>query len=197
MNAGPESPATGRWKLTAIFGIPFALMALAWGMYFTGLGVPEDTHNAGALIQPPVRMPELDIDGWTWVIGDDGRCAADCERWLYMSRQAHVAMGKDAFRASRLYYHHGEISPRVAAHLREQHPNIGVQRAPEALAGHAGLPAAPIYLADPGRFLVMAYCADGADAPLCDAAGMLDDVKFLLRHARGGRDAPSDGAGGS
>ena len=186
MRPGADARRTGRLKLTAIFATPFALMALAWAMYHTGIGVPRGTHNAGALIQPPVRASDLEVSGWTWVIGDDGRCDASCERWLYLSRQARIALGADAFRVSRLYHHHGALAPRAAAHLAEAHPNVAIQRAGAPLARRDGVPPAPLYLVDPNGFVTLAYCAD-ADAASCDGAGMLRDVEFLLRHARTGQ----------
>ncbi len=180
--------ASGRWKMLVIFGTPFLLMVAAWTMYYTGVGVPQRTHNAGVLIQPPLLEPALDIDRWTLVLSDDGRCDADCKRLLYLSRQAHIALGKEAFRVARLYYHHAALAAPAAEHLREQHPNMLAQRAPAALPPLPGLERARLFLVNPNRQLIMAYCADGVDeAAGCSGNGILHDVKFLLRHSRAGR----------
>jgi len=110
--------------LLLIAGIPVTMiLGATWLWYFVVRGDLDlvgvlGTANRGVLVQPPRRLDEAGIrqpDGspfryaelepkWTMVIpAAGGRCDSVCEHTLYLTRQIHVALGKEFNRIRRLY----------------------------------------------------------------------------------------------
>ncbi len=195
MKENPGTRRPRRWKLslTLVLGLPLGLMLLAWLMYKTGLGVPQLRHNHGILLSPPFQAaPALPLyeQGWTLLLPAPGVCAEDCRQRLYRTRQVHVALGREAWRLQRLHWATTNAPTREESEfLRREHPGIRVHHqvpAPEWSAqvgrdpGVTGRWDDYFYLVDPRGFLVMAY--KNTDS----GAGLLEDLRFLLRISRRG-----------
>ena len=113
-----------RLVLMLIAGIPFTMfLAATWLWYYVERGELDlvaslGTANQGELVQPPRQIDEIalfddvgaprkyaDLEPrWTLAVPQGGAdCAAACEHLLYLTRQIHVAMGKDFNRIRRVY----------------------------------------------------------------------------------------------
>tara|TARA_R110002110_G_scaffold205066_7_gene417090 strand:+ start:223490 stop:224149 length:660 start_codon:yes stop_codon:yes gene_type:complete len=119
-----DQRSKNRMVLLLIAGIPVTMiLAASWLWYFVARGELDlvgalGTANSGTLVQPPrqlddvqllddagfeVRYAELEPK-WTMLVPVQGaRCNAACEEKLYVTRQIHVAMGKEFNRLRRLY----------------------------------------------------------------------------------------------
>ncbi len=116
--------ANNRLVLMLITGIPVTMfLAATWLWYYVEQGNLDlvsslGTANQGALVQPPRQIDEIalfddlgvtqkyaDLEPkWTLAVPEaSADCAAACEHLLYLTRQIHVAMGKDFNRIRRVY----------------------------------------------------------------------------------------------
>jgi hypothetical protein len=119
-----DKTQNNRMVLLLIAGIPLTMiLAATWLWYFVARGELDlvgtlGTANRGELVQPPRQIDDVVMfDGqdtplpyrsldprWTLVIpGAGGACDSDCENTLYITRQIHVAMGKEFNRIRRIY----------------------------------------------------------------------------------------------
>ncbi len=116
--------ANNRMILLLIGGIPLTMiLAATWLWYFVARGDLDlvgmvGTANRGTLVQPPRQLDDqtlrdesgssikfADLEPrWAMVIpAAGGRCDEACENTLYVTRQIHLAMGKEFNRLRRLY----------------------------------------------------------------------------------------------
>jgi hypothetical protein len=211
-----------RMVLLLIGGIPVTMiLAASWLWYFVARGDIDlvgtlGTANRGTLVQPPrqlddqalydesgqrVRFADLE-PRWAMVIPQSGgRCDADCEKSLYVTRQIHVALGNDFNRLRRLY-----LSPDNTAHtqlavrqLSDAHAAPGSAGFAHYLAAeHKDLQALTLsgdsyaklfperaadpttwYLVDPAGWVMMSY------NDKITYKDVIADLKFLLKNSGG------------
>lgn len=210
--------SNNRLVLLLIGGIPLTMiLAATWLWYFVARGDLDlvgalGTANRGTLLQPPRQLDDVGLSEpygaavkyadlprkWMLVVPNDGgSCDAACENLLYLTRQIHVAMGKDFSRIGRLYLSEsapGQTTLEVAE-LSDGRP------APADFAGlleteHRGLRALALsaggydrlfpeqvgnpttwYLADPAGWVMMSYNSD------VTYKDVISDLKFLLKNS--------------
>lgn len=207
-----------RMVLLLIAGIPVTMiLAATWLWYFVVRGDLDlvgalGTANRGTLIQPPRQLDEVilfDQSGlpfryadmapkWALLVaGAPGECDAACEHNLYLTRQIHVALGKDFNRVRRLYISEspaGEIAL-TAPQLSDDHPvpddfdaylareHRGLEALVTAASGVDTLfpesrsDAGTWYLVDPAGWVMMSYNADTS------YKDVISDLKFLLKNS--------------
>tara|TARA_R110002049_G_scaffold37818_8_gene118363 strand:- start:1657 stop:2316 length:660 start_codon:yes stop_codon:yes gene_type:complete len=211
---------SNRMVLLLIGGIPLTvILAASWLWFFVVNGDIDlvgalGTANRGTLVQPPRQLDDtalLDASGatvnvaemeprWTMIIPSaGGRCEAACEKTLYLTRQIHVAMGKEFNRIRRLYISDhavrdtqfavtqlsdGEAAPAdFVQYLAMQHKGLETLTvSPTAYAElFAEQGAAPDtwYLMDPAGWIMMSY---NDEVPYKD---VIADLKFLLKNSGG------------
>jgi hypothetical protein len=207
-----------RLVLLLIAGIPVTMiLGATWLWYFVVRGDLDligvlGTANRGTLIQPPRQIDDaqlLDQNGavirypdlgrkWTMLIPAAGnRCDTICQDSLYLTRQLHVALGKDYNRLARLYLSDARVDDTelTVPELNDQRP------APTSLAAlladeHRGLKALTV---DPGDFARMfaEFRSDPSTWYLVDPDGwimmsynsgvnykeVIADLKFLLKNS--------------
>ncbi len=180
----------GRLGMLALWGIPVTLMAAAWLVYTTGIGLPSGTSNQGLLVQPAIAVGDLlpppeERPRWRLLIRGGTECNAGCRRDLYVTRQVHIALGRQGWKVRRVYLHEGaEELEELTGFLAREHPQMAIHSIlPGALrlrlakaeepSGLSGTDA--FYLVDPEGFLMMAYGERHGGADL------LKDLQFLLR----------------
>jgi hypothetical protein len=216
---GSNSQANNnRMVLLLIAGIPLTMiLAATWLWYFVVRGDLDlvgalGTANRGTLIQPPRQIDDValfDQSGtvyryadmapkWTLLVSDSsGECDAACENKLYLTRQIHVALGKDFNRVRRVYISESpakEISLGVAE-LSDGHPRpddfasylAREHRGLEALVADAGgidalFPEGESdpgtwYLVDPAGWIMMSYNGETS------YKDVISDLKFLLKNS--------------
>jgi hypothetical protein len=211
-----------RMVLLLIGGIPVTMiLAATWLWYFVAHGDIDlvgtlGTANRGTLVQPPRQLDDqalYDESGrrarfagleprWAMVLpGSGGRCDADCEKSLYVTRQIHTAMGKEFNRLRRLYLSADNTANTQLAvrQLSDAHAAPGAGEFAHYLASeHKDLQALTLsadsfaklfpehtadpttwYLVDPAGWVMMSY---NKEIPYKD---VIADLKFLLKNSGG------------
>ena len=208
----------GRMVLLLIAGIPVTMiLAATWLWWFVMRGDLDlvgalGTANRGDLVQPPRALPEHAVQSasgapmpwtnrehqWTLLVSNPGAaCAEDCESKLYLTRQIHIALGKEFNRVRRLY-----IGDRPAtgtalavaalsddrplpdsfpALLETEHQGVtSLQVSPETyreLFAESLEDPSTWYLVDPAGWVMMSY--DSQDS----YKDVISDIKFLLKNS--------------
>ena len=208
-----------RRMLLLIAGIPVMMILTAtWLWYFVARGDLDlvgalGTSNQGTLVQPPRFFADLtaydsmqrefryaDLDSrWTMLIPSSGAsCGAQCESRLYLTRQIHIAMGKDLARIRRMYVADdvppaatllsaGKLSDDTPIpdsfeqFLETQHRGLlPIQLGKEDFSGMFSEYVADPgvwYLMDPAGWIMMTYNAD------VTYKDVISDLKFLLKNS--------------
>lgn len=212
----------GRMMLLLIGGIPLTIVLTAtWLWFFVARGDLDlvgmlGTANRGTLVQPPRQLDEhvlrdesgeiATVSGeeprWTMVIPSaDGLCEASCEKNLYLTRQIHVAMGKEFNRLRRLYIgeqaanntqltvtslsdgHPAPPAGQFAAYLEREHKGLQSLSLSAAsfmtLFPEYGADPSTWYLMDPAGWIMMSYNDQ------VSYKDVIADLKFLLKNSGG------------
>lgn len=200
----PQEIRANRIKLLILWLVPFGLMAIAAVVYamvqFGYISIGSKNH--GELIRPPLQLselapttnnshnstfPELWDKHWSLVIRGSGSCDQRCVDTLYLTRQLHVRLDKNANRAQRVYLSDAPIAEELQTLLDAEHRYIKV-----AVASPAQLSAldtvlaktgpeqasARFFLVDPQGWAMMAYL-DHHEGGL-----ILQDLKHLIKYSR-------------
>ncbi len=186
----PEAIRRGRLKAGALFAIAFTPILLATLMFYTGWGIPGSTINQGELLEDNPQLTDTGLLGsegealearflpehqdakwWILVVAD--QCEEACQEWLYMTRQVHILLNRDADRVQRAFY---AANPDVLD--RDTHPLIEVFQAD---ADRVRLPDGQVpadgpfvFIVDPMGNMVLRY--DDRH----EADDVLDDIEHLL-----------------
>lgn len=210
----------GRLILLLIAGIPVTMiLASSWLWYFVVKGDLDvvgalGTANQGTLIQPPRDLAAVDASDslgatlafsadnpkWTLLVPQPGiDCDRGCESRLYLTRQIHIAMGKEMNRIRRAFI--GDAAaPEIDLSVpvlsddrpvpedfgdylrREQRGLVAVTTTPSALqdlfpelADEPGT----WYVVDPAGWVMMSY------SPEITYKDVISDLKFLLKNSNG------------
>ena len=200
----PQEIRANRIKLLILWLVPFGLMAIAAAVYamvqsgYISIG----SKNHGELIRPPIQLselapttnnseypsyPELWDKHWSLVIRGAGSCDQRCVDTLYLTRQLHVRLDKNANRAQRVYLSDAPVGEELQALLAAEHRYMKVAVASkEQLAALDTVLArtgpeqadARFFLVDPQGWAMMAYL-DRHEGGL-----ILQDLKHLIKFSR-------------
>ena len=220
VETNPTGTGKNRMLLLLIGGIPLTMILTATWLWFFVAHVDLDligvlgTANRGTLVQPPRQINDVTLrneDGmstpfadlesrWTMLIPSaGGRCDTACEKSLYVTRQIHIAMGKEFNRLRRLYVSESSVKDTalVVAQLSDQRPtpaDFGQYLMTEhrglksltlsaedyiALFAESANNPATWYLVDPAGWIMMSY---NDEVPYKD---VISDLKFLLKNSGG------------
>ena len=218
MTTDVDQTRNNRLVLLMIAGIPLTMiLAASWLWYFVVKGDLDlvgalGTANRGELVQPPRQIDDIPLSEqtgaairyadlprkWMLVVPNAGEdCAASCEQLLYLTRQIHIAMGKEFKRIGRLYLSEQPVASTAlaVANLSDQRP------APDSFDAlladeHRGLRALTLgpggyqalfpeqrddsstwYLADPAGWVMMSYNSE------VGYKDVISDLKFLLKNS--------------
>ncbi len=217
-----DAPNNNRLVLLLIAGIPVTMiLAASWLWYFVVKGDLDlvgmiGTANQGTLVQPPRQLGDaalLDTAGlpvgwgdteqeprWVLLVPSSGpTCADACEQRLYLTRQIHLAMGKEFNRIGRAFVSDtatdeialsvdalsdgGALPGDLDALLERDHRGMrALVVSPEAfgtLFPELAENPETWYLVDPSGWLMMSYD---------DSVGYRDvmsDLKFLIKNSGG------------
>ena len=187
MTGQPKIARTDRSKvlvlvIAAIAFVPLFLAYIVF-LYFPTL-VPGTTTNHGTLIQPPVQVNDdnLVLPGkWVMLIPVKTECDNACERVLYLSRQVHISLGKDASRIRRVILTSDSLSTGFLDLLAREHYQAAIvslgRDATTILRKVATDPAGDpvVFIMDPNGNIMMYYLPSQGGKP------MLNDLKHLLK----------------
>lgn len=183
---------TGRVKFLLIVAIAVVPIVVAYTMYFYLRDwAPAETTNEGELILPPLQIDDImgtstdqvPLGKWALLVPTGVDCNDSCRQLLYLSRQVHTGLAKDATRVNRFLLVGGnDVSAATEAMIRSEYPGVRVryvdeQRLRAALGAVVDKPLAGTYLflMDPNGNIMMYYSTELAGKP------MLKDLKHLLR----------------
>ncbi len=210
--------SNGRLVLLLIAGLPVTMiLAASWLWFFVVRGDLDivgmlGTANRGYLLQPPRQLAEAGLrraDGeplvyaalepqWTFVVVNEGAdCDGVCEHLLYLTRQIHLATGKEYNRIRRFYV--SDVSARgtrlvvdrlsddrplpadFSTYLAREHGDMlvlegGSDPVQTLFAERASSPHS-WYLVDPAGWIMMRY--DDS----VSYKDVIADLKFLLKNA--------------
>lgn len=212
------APNKGRMVMLLIAGIPVTMvLAATWLWWFVVRGDLDivqllGTANRGTLLDPPRALAAAELAApsgtplpwtntdrqWTLLVTNDGsECSTACEYKLYLTRQIHMALGKQFPRVRRILVTDRATSDAVLAvpilsdgkqapadfdqFLATEHGGLSVLRLdasdwpelfPEAMAT-----AETWYLVDPAGWVMMAYAEDDS------YKDVISDLKFLLKNS--------------
>ncbi|TGN39579.1 hypothetical protein E5Q11_12420 [Marinobacter confluentis] len=192
----PEQVRRGRRMALLLFAVGFGPMILATVMYYTGWLNPTGHSNHGELLQPPVQVAELQLNGadsqplsdrfgpeleepeWMLLVVADN-CGTACEELLYRARQVNIALGKNANRVNRSAWV-GSMSDDLAERWPEEYSSM--ERVSQASNTSAALPPGidpaqqpRILVIDPFGNIIMHYGSEHTGKE------MLNDLKHLLK----------------
>lgn len=160
------------------------------------------TSNHGQLLMPAVPIAALpltsssgmneswgtDESRWRMVVMAPAPCAEQCRDALYLTRQVHVRLGRNADRIERVFVVVGnEVAPEIAELIAREHPQLRVLLVkPELLAQWPGAMQMQWNGAEPR---VVVIDPQGAAmlyfTPAHDGADLLADLNHLLRYSPG------------
>ena len=179
----PASPKPQRRTLYLLLGLFFLPLAASFILYYAVGYRPTAGANHGELLQPlrqltaAVQAPE---GKWLLVYVGDGRCDDACRNALYVARQTHVLLNKDADRLQRTFIATSGCCNQ--AFLDAEHSGIEVfdasdpgLRAEVLAALPAGDHANHLFIVDPLLNIVLRF--DARENP----KGLLEDLKQLLK----------------
>ena len=202
----------GRIILLLIAGLPVTMiLAASWLWFFVERGDIDligaiGTANNGELLADPVNITETrfstpdgeslvfgDIEPkWTFLLVNNGdRCDAVCEESLYLTRQIHIAIGKDFHRIQRVLVTDTASDStelvsegsNLASHLEAEHRRLRALTADQdtlASITPSGTMNEPAwYLVDPAGWVMMRYPND------LNYKAVITDLKFLLKNSGG------------
>ena len=191
-------PKRSNKTLALILLVSILPIAGAYFVFFTGIGVPEQTVNAGKLISPINHVTEifagehLDLleqfrndKKWRLFLPVTEYCNTECEKIFYTTRQVHIRLGDKSNRLERYAINlAGEKGEQFLLGIAEDHPylrhvNIDRKRWDQWLAStnlDLDLDTTPYYLLiDQEGYAVMGYSSNihGND--------LLKDLKRALK----------------
>lgn len=212
------APNKGRMVMLLIAGIPVTMvLAATWLWWFVVRGDLDivqllGTANRGTLLDPPRELAAAELAApsgtllpwtnadrqWTLLVTNRGaECGPSCEYKLYLTRQIHMALGKEFPRVRRMLVTDRATTDTALAvaalsdgkpastdfgqFLAREHGGLSVRRLdaaawpslfPEAMAA-----AESWYLVDPAGWVMMAYAEDDS------YKDVISDLKFLLKNS--------------
>jgi len=135
-----EVKPRSRRPLIIILGVSVFPILAAYFVYFTGIGMPSQTVNAGKFIEPALSVETLISDEqweafqqnkkWRIIVPISEPCVDSCEQNLYTSRQVHIRLAQRSERVERFAAPLNELSDATKAHLAKDHPRLEFVDAP-------------------------------------------------------------------
>ncbi|MEX2488827.1 MAG: hypothetical protein WD356_04800 [Pseudomonadales bacterium] len=192
MTGSTDKRLSARVKLLLILATAVGPIILAYIFYFYFSDfAPAEGTNEGHLILPPRHVEEIAAEPgkeiprgqWAMLMLTGPECDQDCERLMYLSRQVHRGLGKDAERVERYLLVGGNnLSASFRRLIEADYPDIQVRYyLRTSLNGvfekvvEAPMDGDYIFLMDPNGNIMMYYTSDLAGKP------MLSDLKHLLK----------------
>jgi hypothetical protein len=180
--ASPSQRRRGRWQLILLLAIVIGPMVLASAMYQWRFWVPEGRSYHGELIGNGQTRADLGVEAgeetrWQLLVTAPDGCAADCQQLVFLARQIHIGLNRDASRAAHALASAEPPSADYDTQLRREYPQLGrlqlQLQSYERIAGKGT--GAQLWIVDPHGNLVLRYDTDSK------GKGILDDLRHLLK----------------
>lgn len=180
----PRSVWRGRGQLLGLLAVVIGPMLLAAAMYHGGFWVPQSRSYHGELIASGQTPADLGVSPsapgaaprWRLLVTAPDGCAADCRELVYLARQIHVGLGREAPRAGHALAAGAPLEAAHAAELQAAYPQLERLTLDAERYRRLGLPAAAqLWIVDPHDNLVLRYAAGS------DGRQILADLRHLLK----------------
>lgn len=190
----------GRIMAASIMLVVALPMVVAYIVYHTGMGMPTSTINKGDFLHPPQPVKRLalttesgdewrdegELKHWRLLVPITADCDEACRQKLYVTRQVHVRLGKDAYRVERLVVLvDSQMNDTLHTFLEEEHPGVVVVHNAQAdwqtlladtnMVGTDPVADGHYYLMDQQGYLMMVY------NPTHTGGELLKDIKRMLK----------------
>jgi len=142
-------------------------MFLATAMFYGGFWIPEGRSYHGELIGGRTTLSELGVPfetgkGWQLLVSAPQECAEQCQQLIYLARQIHIGLGREASRANHALAVARPLSADLDERLLKEYPQLlRYQLNPDAYAQELPDNAVPqLWIVDPLGNLVLRYPPD-------------------------------------
>ncbi|MEX6500529.1 hypothetical protein [Pseudomonas zhanjiangensis] len=178
----PSQRRRGRWQLILIVAVVIGPMVLASAMYQWRFWVPESRSYHGELLGNGQTRADLGVTGgeearWQLLVTAPGACDADCQQLVFLARQIHIGLNRDASRASHALASAEPLSQAYDTRLQREYPQLSRLRLQlqsyQRVAGQSA--GAQLWIVDPHGNLVLRYGAGSK------GKAILDDLRHLLK----------------
>jgi cytochrome oxidase Cu insertion factor (SCO1/SenC/PrrC family) len=194
-----NNDARSRYVLLILMLLPILVVLAATFVFYTGIGLPKNTHNKGVLVAPPVQindMKMLDKDGktftldvkkdlWAFLTVHSAACDEDCKQLFWMNRQTRIALGKYQEHIRRIWLvTDGKLSEDTMQWLAKEQADVLVVYGDSLqwnvllkTSNYAATHKEPtnFFLMDPRGFVMMYYTTQNT------YKDVIADMKFLLK----------------
>tara|TARA_B100000953_G_scaffold285030_1_gene265297 strand:- start:9 stop:566 length:558 start_codon:yes stop_codon:yes gene_type:complete len=175
-----------KYKAVIIFLMPILVLIASTLFFYIGYS-PQGRTNNGQLIEPPIDLTALKIEGledgfpgkWTIIHFLNNPCEENCWSSLYKTRQVNIRLGRDAQRLGRylLISSSYNLSPQETTKLTKEYPRLELFRIPEQ-----NIPSEIIkdsyMLFDPLGNGILIY------SPELPGGELLEDLKKVLQNSK-------------
>ena len=200
VTSSPKKNSKSKYAILFLIGLPIITVTLSTLMFMTGVGIPTATTNKGTLVRPAKQISTLkltDVKGelfeyrngarWSFILPERGLCKEECEKRLYLTRQVHIALGKNANALRRIYLNMGpSLSASFLKNVQAEHPRLLIANVDESdWADFSSEFTSDIsdstayYLVDPAGFVMMYYTSEN------NYKELIKDLKALISRAGG------------
>ncbi len=172
----------GRLQLLLLLAVVIGPMLLASAMYQWRFWVPESRSYHGELLGNGQTLADLGVVAtertrWQLLVTVPGECATECQRLVFLARQIHIGLNRDAARAAHALASAAPLSAVYDSQLQREYPQLGrlplqLQRYQQVMGAQGG---AQLWIVDPHGNLVLRY--DAASK----GKAILDDLRYLLK----------------
>jgi len=165
----------GRLQLIALILLAVVPILLASSMYKWNFWVPESRNYHGELLGDGRTLADLGVSGdipqtWLLLVSAPDDCLEDCRELVYLARQIHIALGREASRAN----HALATNKALPTDYQEQLARFNLDTT-RYLAMTAGNKTPQLWIIDPLGNLVLRY------APSSNGKQILKDLQLLLK----------------
>ncbi len=134
MQVSPEQKRKSKRALFIMLAVAVVPIVAAYTAFYSGIGVPDNTVNKGALIKAISLEPLVGDEMWKYfseerkwrlIIPVGSECNAQCEQNLYSTRQVHIRLNDKGVRVERYALNiDGDLGAQYLDGLAETHPNL-------------------------------------------------------------------------
>ena len=177
----PARRLRGRLQLIVLLLIAIGPMFVAQAMYKWRVGVPEGRTYHGELLgggesQEQLGLGATPVGRWQIVVTAPGACSQDCERLVYLARQIHIGLNREAGRVQHVLATDASLSPDYTQRLQREYPQLLRVELDRKRYEQMTVPdGVSLWLVDPHGNLVLRYDAGS------DGKSILDDLRYLLK----------------
>jgi len=172
----------GRLQLVALIAVVVVPILLASSMYKWRFWVPESRNYHGELLGDGRTLVDLGVSGdipqtWLLLVSAPDDCLEDCRELVYLARQIHIALGREASRAHHALAMDKALPADYQQVLTREYPQLVRFNIDSAryLAMSADKQKPQLWIIDPLGNLVLRY------TPGSNGKSILKDLQLLLK----------------